>query len=113
MVASVELGRKEVVRGLPPPAEPLLTPLLDVLQAVNRIRVEHGVDPIYELPKAQPAWNTGSTCVLQRAFADLGVAVVDYNCGYGRGVTIEHGLADFIRDFDAGKYPELLERSAS
>jgi hypothetical protein len=111
MVASVELGREEIVRVLPPPAEPLLTPLLDVLQAVNRIRVEHGVDPIYELPKAEPAWNLGSTCVLQRAFADLGVAVVDYHRAYGRGVTIEHGLADFIRDFDAGKYPELLERS--
>jgi hypothetical protein len=49
--------------------------------------------------------------VLQRAFADLGIAVVDYRCAYGRGVTIEHGLADFIRDFDAGRYPELLERS--
>jgi hypothetical protein len=110
MVTSVELGREERVCVLPPLAEPLVRPVLDVLQAVNRIRVEHGADPIYELPKAEPAWNPGSTCVLQRAFADLGVAVVDYHRAYGRGVTIEHGLADFIRDFDAGKYPELLER---
>jgi len=108
MTASVELVRKEELREFPPAAEPLLTPLLEVLQAVNRIRVEHGADPIYELPKAQPAWNTGSPCVLQRAFADLGVAVVDYHRAYGKGVTIEHGLTDFIRDFDAGKYPELL-----
>jgi hypothetical protein len=43
--------------------------------------------------------------------ADLGVAGVDYHRAYGKGITIEHGLADFIRDFDAGKYPELLERS--
>jgi hypothetical protein len=50
--------------------------------------------------------------VLQRAFADLGVAVVDYHRAYGKGITIEHGLADFIRDFDAGKYAKLLERSS-
>jgi hypothetical protein len=81
-------------------------------EAVNRIRIEYGADPIYELPKAEPAWKPASTCVLQRAFADLGVAVVDYDRAYGKGITIEHGLADFIRDFDAGKYPELLERSA-
>jgi hypothetical protein len=110
MIASVELGRKEGLRELPPPGEPLVTPLLHVLQTVNRIRVEYGVDPIYELPRAEPAWNPGSTCVLQRALADLGIAVVDYHRAYGKGVTIEHGLADFIRDFDAGKYPELLER---
>lgn len=113
MVMPVELERKEQLRELPPPVEPLLTPLLDVLQAVNRIRVEHGTDPIYELPKAEPAWNPGSTCVLQRAFADLGIAVVDYHRAYGKGVTIEHGLGDFIRDFDAGKYPELLARSTT
>ena len=113
MAASVELGGKEELLEFPPAAQPLLTPLLDVLQAVNRIRVEHGADPIYELPTAQPAWNTGSTCVLQRAFADLGVAVVDYHRAYGKGVTIEHGLSDFIRDFDAGRYPELLEPSTS
>jgi hypothetical protein len=113
MIASVEFGRKEELRELPPATEPLLTPLLEVLQAVNRIRVEHGADPIYELPKAESAWQPASTCVLERAFADLGVAVVDYHCAYGKGVTIEHGLAHFIRDFDAGKYPELLERSKS
>jgi hypothetical protein len=90
MVASVEVGREEIIRGLPPSAEPLLTPLLDVLQAVNRIRIEHGFDPIYELPKAQPAWNTGSTCVLQRAFADLGVAVVDYHRAYGDVVRLDN-----------------------
>jgi hypothetical protein len=112
MVATVDLGTEEKVRELPPRAEPLFTPLLEVLQAVNRIRIEYGADPLYELPKAEPAWKPASTCVLQRAFGDLGVAVVDYHRAYGKGITIEHGLADFIRDFDAGKYPELLERSA-
>ena len=112
MAATVDLGTDEKIRELPPRAEPLLTPLLEVLQAVNRIRIEYGADPIYELPKAEPAWKPASTCVLQRAFADLGVAVVDYHCAYGKGIAIEHGLANFIRDFDAGKYPELLERSS-
>jgi hypothetical protein len=111
MAATVDLGTEEKVGGFPPRAEPLLTPLLEVLQAVNRIRIEYGADPIYELPKAEPAWEPGSTCVLQRAFAELGVAVVDYHRAYGKGITIEHGLANFIRDFDAGKYPELLEPS--
>jgi hypothetical protein len=111
MVATADLGTEGTVRELPPRAEPLLTPLLEVLQAVNRIRIECGADAIYELPKAEPAWRPRSTCVLQRAFADLGIAVVDYDRAYGRGITIEHGLANFIRDFDAGKYPELLEPS--
>jgi hypothetical protein len=113
MAATVELRTEEKVRELPPRAEPLLTPLLEVLQAVNRIRIEYGADPIYELPKAEPAWKPASTCVLHRAFADLGLAVVDYDRAYGKDITIEHGLANFIRDFDAGKYPELLERSRS
>jgi hypothetical protein len=112
MTAMVDLGVEEEVRELPPRAEPLLTPLLAVLQAVNRIRIEFGADAIYELPKAEPAWKPASTCVLQRAFADLGVAIVDYDRAYGNGITIEHGLGEFIRDFDAGKYPELLERSS-
>ena len=112
MTATVELESGQKVRELPPQAEPLLTPLLEALQAVNRIRIEYGADPIYELPKAEPAWKPGSTCVLQRAFADLGVAVVDYDRAYGKRITIDHGLAAFIRDFDAGKYPELLEHSS-
>ena len=112
MTASVDLGTEEKVGEFPPRPEPLLTPLLEVLQAVNRIRISFGVDSIYELPKAEPAWKPGSTCVLQRAFADLGVAVVDYHCAYGKGITIEHGLTDFVRDFDAGKYPELLAPSS-
>ena len=47
--------------------------------------------------------------MLQRAFADLGIAVVDYHYAYAKGIMIEHRLGDFIRDFDAGKYPELIE----
>ena len=79
----------------------------DVLRRVNRIRVEHGLDPLYELPGACSAWDGGG-CVLERAFADLGVAIVDYRSAYGRDVRFEHGLRDFICDFDAGRYPELL-----
>ncbi len=112
MAGTVDLEAGQDVYELPPRAAPLLTPLLEVLQAVNRIRVEYGADPIYELPKAEPAWKPGSTCVLQRALADLGVAVVDYDRAYGKDITIQHGLARFIRDFDAGNYPELLERSS-
>lgn len=46
--------------------------------------------------------------MLERAFEDLGVLVVDYRGAYGRQVEFEHGLGDFVRDFDAGRYPELL-----
>ena len=46
--------------------------------------------------------------MLERAFEDLGVLVVDYRGAYGRRVEFEHGLGDFVRDFDAGRYPELL-----
>jgi hypothetical protein len=48
-----------------------------VLRRVNRIRIEHCVDPLYELPAACTAWDGGG-CVLERAFKDVGVVVVDY-----------------------------------
>ena len=76
-------------------------PLDDVLRRVNRIRLEHGADPLYELPGACTAWDGGG-CVLERAFEDLGVLVVGYRRAYGRGVEFEHGLGSFICDFDAG-----------
>ena len=77
---------------------------------MNRLRVEHGVDPLYELPAACPAWEGGG-CVLERAFEDLGVVVVDYGRAYGRDVDFkQHGLGAFICDFDAGRHPALLDR---
>jgi hypothetical protein len=78
------------------------------LRLVNRIRVEHGADPLYELAQAQPASVPGSVCVLQEAFADLGVSTVDYYYLVGKGVRIEHGLSWFVRRFDAGAYPQLV-----
>jgi len=81
-----------------------------VLRQVNRIRIERGADPLYELPGACTAWDGGG-CVLERAFADLGVLIVDYRRAHGRGVEFEHGLGGFICDFDAGRYPELLSRT--
>jgi len=94
------------VRDAPAPAAPAKQ-LDDVLQRVNRIRIEHGVDPLYELPTARTAWDGGG-CVLERAFEDLGVLIVDYRRAYGRAVAFEHGLGGFICDFDAGRHPELL-----
>jgi hypothetical protein len=94
------------VREAPaPPAAPV-SPLDEVLRRVNRIRVAHGVDPLYELPAACTAWEGGG-CVLERAFEDLGVVIVDYGRAYGRRLEFEHGLGDFVRDFDAGRYPAL------
>ena len=61
----------------------------------------------YELPAACTAWDDGG-CVLERAFEDLGVVVVDYARAYGRDLEFKHGLGGFICDFDAGRYPELL-----
>jgi hypothetical protein len=81
----------------------------EVLRRVNSIRIDYGADPLYELPGACTAWD-GDGCVLERAFADLGVLVVDYRRAYGRGVEFEHGLRGFICEFDAGRYPELLTR---
>jgi hypothetical protein len=81
-------------------------PLVDVLRRVNRLRVAHGADPLYELPVACTAWEGGG-CVLERAFEDLGVVFVGYRFAHGPGVTIEHGLGGFIRAFDAGRHPEL------
>ena len=97
---SVPVGERLV-----PPAAPA-RPLDDVLRDVNRIRVARGADALYELPVACTAWEGGG-CVLERAFADLGVAVVDYRRAYGREIEFEHGLGDFTRDFDAGRYAEL------
>lgn len=92
-----------------PPTPPATIPeslLDDVLRRVNRLRIEHGADPLYELPAACTAWEGGG-CVLELAFEDLGVAIVDYRRAYGRHVEFEHGLGDFVRAFDAGRYPEL------
>jgi hypothetical protein len=89
-----------------PPAAPA-SGLDEVLRRVNRIRVEHGVDPLYELPAACTAWEGGG-CVLERAFEDLGVLMVDYGRAYGRGFEFEHGLGGFVREFDGGRYPALL-----
>jgi hypothetical protein len=89
-----------------PPAAPA-SPLDDVLRRVNRIRTAHGADPLYELPAACTAWEGGG-CVLERAFEDLGVLIVDYERAYGRHIEFKHGLGDFARDFDAGRYPELF-----
>jgi hypothetical protein len=79
-----------------------------VLRRVNRFRVERGFDPLYELPAACTAWDGGG-CVLERAFEDLGVVVVDYQRAYGRDIDFRHGLGDFIRAFDSGRFPGLIE----
>jgi hypothetical protein len=97
------------VRDAPPPPAAPARPLDDVLREVNRLRVAHGADPLYELPSACTAWEGGG-CVLERAFEDLGIALVDYRRAYGRDIAFEHGLGSFTRDFDAGRYPELLAR---
>jgi hypothetical protein len=93
---------------LAPSATPA-SPLDDVLRRVNHIRVAYGADPLYELPSACTAWQGGG-CVLERAFEDLGVLLVDYQRAYGQHIEFEHGLGDFARDFDVGRYPGLLAR---
>ena len=95
------------VEQAPAPSAVPTSPLDDVLRRVNAIRTAHGADPIYELPAACTAW-AGGGCVLERAFEDIGVAVVDYQTAFGRGVHFRHGLGDFIRAFDSGAFPELL-----
>ncbi|HWB57745.1 MAG TPA: hypothetical protein VG479_12480 [Gaiellaceae bacterium] len=94
-------------RDAPTPVAAPEHPLDEVLRRVNRIRVAHGVDPLFELPSACTAWDGGG-CVLERAFEDLGVLLVDYERAYGKRIELRHGLAGFVRDFDAGRYPELL-----
>ena len=93
----------------PRPASPAAPPqpLDEVLRRVNRIRTDHGADPLYELPAGCTAWNGGG-CVLERAFADVGVVVVGAHRAYGHGVSFEHGLGRFVRDYDEGRYPELV-----
>ena len=98
-----------LAREAPAPAAVPASPLDDALRRVNRLRIAHGADPLYELPTACTAWGGGG-CVLERAFEDLGILVVDYRRAYGRRIEFEHGLGDFARDFDAGRYPELLAR---
>lgn len=96
-----------VVRDTPDVTVPPSSPLDDVLRRVNRIRIAYGVDPLYALPSACTAWDGGG-CVLERAFDDLGVLMVDYQQAYGRGFSFDHGLGDFVRDFDARRFPTLL-----
>jgi hypothetical protein len=95
------------VRNVPDIAVQPSSPLDDVLRRVNRFRTARGVDPLYALPAACTAWEGGG-CVLERAFEDLGVLMVDYQQAYGRGFAFDHGLGDFVREFDAGRYPGLV-----
>jgi len=85
---------------------PPSSPLDDVLRRVNSIRTARGFDPLYALPSACTAWDGGG-CVLERAFEELGVLIVDYHKAHGRGFSFDHGLGDFVRDFDAGRFPSL------
>jgi hypothetical protein len=82
------------VRDAPEITVPPSSPLDDVLRRVNLIRTTRGVDPLYELPSACTAWDGGG-CVLEHAFEDL-------------GVSFDHGLGDFVREFDGGGYPSLV-----
>jgi hypothetical protein len=95
------------VRDAPEITVPPSSPLDDVLRRVNRIRTDRGADPLYSLPSACTAWDGGG-CVLERAFEDLGVLVVDYRQAHGRGFSFDHGLGDFVREFDTGRYPNLV-----
>jgi hypothetical protein len=97
------------VEQIPAPSAVPTSPLDEVLRRVNRIRIAHGADPLYELPIACTAWEGGG-CVLERAFEDLGVVVVDYRRAYGRKIEFVHDLGDFVRAFDTGCYPGLLDR---
>jgi hypothetical protein len=96
-----------IARDAPVVPAPPQSPLDDVLRRINQLRTGFGADPLYELPAACTAWEGGG-CVLERAFDDLGVLVVDYTHAYGRRFQFEHGLGDFVRDFDAGRHPGLL-----
>ena len=95
-----------LVRETPVPTAVPASPLDDVLRRVNRMRIAHGADPLYELPAACTAWDGGG-CVLELAFEDLGVVIVDYRRAYGGGIDFEHGLGDFVRAFDSGQFPGL------
>jgi hypothetical protein len=96
-----------VVPDAPETTVPPSSPLDDVLRRVNGIRTAYGADPLYSLPSACTAWDGGG-CVLERAFEDLGVLVVDYRQAHGRGFSFDHGLGDFVREFDSGRYPALV-----
>ena len=48
--------------------------------------------------------------MLEHAFQDLGVFMVDYRQAHGRGFSFDHGLGDFVRQFDGGRYPDLVAR---
>lgn len=98
-----------MIVAAPEAPAPPASPLDDVLRRVNGMRTAHGADPLYELPAACSAWEGGG-CVLERAFEDLGVVYVSYRRAYGRGIEFEHGLGDFVRAFDTGRYPGLLAR---
>jgi hypothetical protein len=105
--APVDSEVMATVRDAPAPTAVPASPLDDVLRRINQLRTALGADPLYELPAACTAWEGGG-CVLERAFDDLGVLVVDYTHAYGRRFRFQHGLGDFVRDFDAGRHPGLL-----
>lgn len=91
-------------------------PELDaVRREINRIRVERGGDPIYDLPKGTRL--ATNACVLARCLADVGITKVDRSTSLphsevGRTTAFFGGdsvLAQFAQDFDFARYPELVQ----
>ena len=93
------------VRDAPEITVPPSSPLDDVLRRVNRIRTDRGADPLYSLPSA--CTGDGGDCVLERA-SRISACSWSIPAAHGRGCSFDHGLGDFVREFDAGRYPGLV-----
>jgi hypothetical protein len=91
--------------------------LADVLAEVNRLRAEHGLRRLSEMPKGSP--DIAHACPVANALSNgFKVRVYPpselgergwYGVGPTMGKLLPQVLADFARAFDDGAYPDLVK----
>jgi hypothetical protein len=95
-------------------AEPTVPDLNDVLAEVNRLRADDDLPPLTALPCGHPGSAFG--CPVARALDVMSVVPSRNHDGYYRKglfddpVELPRVLNDFAEAFDAGRYPDLVER---
>ena len=79
-----------------------------VLDWINGVRAEYGQPPLGAIPRGD--LGTGKSCPLANALADCGEHVyvgVGWYAIDGPSMLLPDGIAVFVRDVDAGRFPEL------
>lgn len=87
--------------------DPCPTRLRHVRDAVNTERAKHNLPPLLVLPKGNV--RCAESCVLARALEARAVGGTGWYIKNGKTWHPGELLVQFVRRFDTGEYPELVE----